>query len=419
MSSAKVVELSKKNRHITSELHVVKSKCRSLEESQTSLEKLLEAKDDQLKKVESVNESQAPSESQRMTEKLERSNKKIFEILNQNTSLKNDLKLAHKALQQEIGDNVNIAQLMSGTSNWRGRAQMIAMLNSKIAELKDKLDTESMDSFEGSSRLPLKRLESMRRLEVETLAKELDECKGQLEELKQKVSAYKTRNKNLSDDSNNYKLKTLDLLEKSGRDEEFINCLNEQISIMKFECTHKIDEAQQEVERAENEKLDAESETQMIRCQMQNLEEVINEKNSEISNLKHSIEKLETNLRDVAGDFLFSCRSMSKDNYMTLVTNLEQEKNNLLTFMQELNERLDKESAKVSEQHDLIAKQRMKISRLDGKLKEMEAEKEAVMTKHRRVMRISEYSRSHSISSLSGTRSNDKLATEIDKYKFK
>lgn len=421
VSTAKVVELSKKNRHLTAELNAVKSKCKSIGESQQNLQKLLTEKDEQLKQNEtaSIDEHPLPSEIQILTDKLDRSNKKVFEILNQNTQLKNELKMSQKCLQQEIGDNVNVTQLMSSTSNWRGRAQQIQMLHSKVTDLKGKLEMTSFDSYDETASLPLKRLDSLRRLEIDTLNRDLNECKSQLDDLKQKNVALKIRNKNLSDDSNSYKLKTLDLLEKSARDEEFIKCLNEQILMMKFECNHKTEEMKKEVERVEQKKQNSDNEIEQLQCQIQNQDELLAEKNDEITKLKITIDNLEINLRDISHDFLFSCRQMSKDDYVTLLKNLEKEKNDLLSFMQQLNERLDKESMRVSEQHDTIHKQRLKISRLEAKLRELEAEKEATKAKNRRAMRINEYSRKNSHESINSNRSSEQQTNEIDKYKFK
>ena len=259
----------------------------------------------------------------------------------------------------------------------------------------------------------------MRRLEVDSLKKELNDCKIQLEEVKHKLIAFKTRNKNLSDEANNYKLKTLDLLEKSSRDEEFVKCLNEQISLMEHEFDYKTNEMKKEILRVEHSKEESENEIQKLRCQMQIQQDLINDKNNEITNLKISIEQLENNIRESSGDFLFSCRQMSKDDYTKLLKNLEQEKNDLLGFMQQLNERLDKESVKVSEQNDTINKQRVRISRLESKLKEVEAEKEAAKVKHRRSLRISEYSRNQSNDNIQIVQSNDQTSAEIDKYKIK
>lgn len=324
---------------------------------------------------------------------------------------------------QEIGESFSVQQIISGNSNWRGRAQQISMLNSKISELREKLESSSFDSYDEVSRIPLKRLESMRRLEVESLTKELEECKIHLDDVKQKVIALKIRNKNLSDDVNNYKLKTLDLLEKSERDEEFIKCLNEQIAMLKYECNHKTGEMKKEVDRAENFKKDAEVENEKLQCQLKNQEEILNAKESEILNFKQAIEELEQSVREMSGDFLFSCRQMNKEEYVKLLQNLEDEKKNLLSYMQDLNARLDKESVKVSEQQDTILKQRSKISQLESKMREIESEREASKVKNRRTLRINEYSRSVSNSSIASarpmTKSKEKLTTEIDKYKFK
>lgn len=413
--------MSKKNRRLTSELHSLKSKCKKIEESHHDLETLLKEKMEQQEEVEVI--PPEPSEIQLLNDKLEKTNKKVFELLNHNTQLKNELKMAHKCLQQEIGENVNVTQILSGNSNWRGRAQQISMLNGKINELKERFDAGTFEYFDDSSRLPLKRLESMRRMEVENMSKELEECKSQLDDLKQKVVALKTRNKNLLDDVNNYKLKTLDLMEKSSRDEEYIKKLNEQIAMCKYECNHKMIEMKKEIERFEKLKQEAEIEVQKSQCHLHNKEELISEKDNEITNLKLAVAQLETNLRDMSGDFLFSCREMSKEQYMTLLKSLEEEKGNLMNFFEQLTERLNKESVKTTEQQDVINKQRIKIARLEANLRESETEKEALKVKHRRSNRVSDYSRTTSNSSIVSakptTRSNEKLIAEIDKHKFK
>lgn len=54
--------------------------------------------------------------------------------------LRNDLKLATKLLQQEIGESFDTLQnLVSLNPNWRGRAQVICDLQQKVAELREKL----------------------------------------------------------------------------------------------------------------------------------------------------------------------------------------------------------------------------------------------------------------------------------------
>lgn len=65
---------------------------------------------------------------------------KLFEAKNANFQLKNDLKLANKLLQQEIGDTFENLQMIIGSgNNWRGRAQIICDLQQKNSDLREKL----------------------------------------------------------------------------------------------------------------------------------------------------------------------------------------------------------------------------------------------------------------------------------------
>ena len=425
ISTAKVVDLSKKNRRLFSELQVTRSKLRSIEGSVKDLEKQLDEKTLELKQECQPHMELPPppqNEIHNLTEKLNQSKQKLFEVLNNNTQLKNELKIAHKCIQLEVGEPANVAQLMSSSSNWRGRAQQIAILHSKVSDLREKLENSNFDSYE-MPRLPMKRLESMRKLEVNSLNKELEEAKSNLEDYKQKLVALKIRNKNLGDDANNYKLKTLELLEKSSRDESHIQLLDEQISIVKYECNHKLELIQKQMEQNESLKQEAQVEVQGLKYQLQNQEDTMLQKDHVISCLKETIASLELNLKDVSGDFLFSCRQMNKDQYLCLLETLEQEKRDILRYVKELNDRLNSESLKTSNQHDVIAKQKLKLVRSEAKLKEFEDEKESNKVRNRRVLRINEYSRTVSGSSINiirpMTRSMDKINGEIDKLKSK
>ena len=75
-----------------------------------------------------------------MQDKLASANSKFFDVKNANTQLKNDLKLANKVLQQEVGETFeNLQSLMSAGGTWRGRAQIICDLQQKNTELREKL----------------------------------------------------------------------------------------------------------------------------------------------------------------------------------------------------------------------------------------------------------------------------------------
>lgn len=54
--------------------------------------------------------------------------------------LKNDLKMANKLLQQEVGESFETLSLLANSNpNWRGRAQIICDLQQKNTDLKEKV----------------------------------------------------------------------------------------------------------------------------------------------------------------------------------------------------------------------------------------------------------------------------------------
>lgn len=417
ISTQKIAELSKANRQLNSQMMSMRTKNREFETKIQQMQQLLDEKEKLLNHEKSI-ESLIPSEVENLTETLDKTKKKLFEISNVNVLLKNELKMAHKCLQQELGfESMNLQQLLSGNNpSWRGRAQQITMLQNKIVELRDKL--EYTDSSE-SSHISLRRLGSFRKFEMDALNKKLEEFKAEIEELKQKLIAFKTRNKNLSEESSNYKLKTLELMEKSKNDDDYIQALNEKISLIESESNQKITEMTKEIEQIKDETT---IQIQKLKFQLGNLNETLSEKENEITSLKLTNEQYEKNLREVSGDFLFSCREMSKNDYTNMMKTLEQEKNRLVDMIKELNERLNKQSIIESNQHETVCKQRLRISRLEGKLKEYEKEKEELKAKNRRSSRVNEYS--HRLSGNKvyrpvSVRSREQSIAEIDKLKFK
>lgn len=74
-----------------------------------------------------------------LQDRLSQTTNKLFEIRNKNIELKNELKIANKVLQQEVGDNFVSVQSFTSQTNWRGRAQQIINLQQKNTELQEKV----------------------------------------------------------------------------------------------------------------------------------------------------------------------------------------------------------------------------------------------------------------------------------------
>jgi chromosome segregation ATPase len=418
--SQKISELGKTNRHLSSQVNVLKSKCRELETSNRNLEEKLKEKEESLLELttSAAEEPPKPSEIQVLTETLEKTKKKLSEASNSNILLKNELKIAKKCLQNELGnDNLNFHQLLNGTSNWRGRAQTIDMLQSKIAELREKLESSDFDTVSSSSIIPLKRLESVRKFEMESLSNDLEQCKSELEDVKQKMIALKTHNKNLAEELKSFKARCVELMEKTKNDDDYINCLNEKISVTKHECDCEINEIKKQMEKVENSKEEARVEVEKVKCQLENMSAVLSQKNDEISSLKLVNEELDSNLRKMTGNEIVN--GVSAQDYIKI---LENEKKTLLEIAKTYNIQSNGKLAVELEQNETINKQRVRISRLEGRVKELEQEKEANKLRYRRVVRIGEYSRIASgcnIVNRPFTRSQEKLLSENDRLKFK
>ena len=79
------------------------------------------------------------------------------------------------------------------------------------------------------------------------------------------------------------------------------------------------------------------------------------------------IEKLENDLLGLAGGFLFNCRGLTKEQFLTLLNMLEEEKVSLMGQVEAMHGNLDAEIKKSVSLYEQIGKQKVKIARLEAK----------------------------------------------------
>lgn len=162
---------------------------------------------------------------------------KLFETLNQNTLLRNELKLAQKCIQREIGSGMTLAALTSAKTTWHGRAEQISILQNKIAELKTQCDgaggtaeTGSVANFDNQLKftlirniyllyvdakyLQLRKNYSQSKMELEDISKQFEMAKQDADEQRYKLNAQRVRNTNLQSEISSYKQQLLTLSEK-------------------------------------------------------------------------------------------------------------------------------------------------------------------------------------------------------------
>ncbi|XP_034340072.1 coiled-coil domain-containing protein 13 [Arvicanthis niloticus] len=258
--ATKIVELSKKNRGLMAESESAKVKIKQLTNHIQELEHELQmasakppakgATDAGAKPLKTQTGDRALLETpevKALQDRLAATNLKMSDLRNQIQSTKQELRVAQKVLANEVGEDVNIQQLLASPGTWRGRAQQILVLQSKVRDLEKQLgQRQNKPAGASSSEPPLssdprkmtaqeKNLLRIRNLEKdkqeswEKLASERDTLQTELEELKRKSEGVRSRNKVLSSEVKTLRNQMLTLVEKGKHDDELIDALMDQL----------------------------------------------------------------------------------------------------------------------------------------------------------------------------------------------
>nr|XP_026263892.1 coiled-coil domain-containing protein 13 [Urocitellus parryii] len=258
--ATKIVELSKKNRALMAESEGGKMKMKQLTNRIQELERELQTALSRLPAKGSIDAGAKPPRAQlgdkalpetpevkALKDRLATMNLKMSDLRNQVQSVKQELRMTQKVLSSEVGEDVNIQQLLSSPGTWRGRAQQILVLQSKVRELEKQLgQTRSRSAGTANDELPIypdpkklsaqeKNLLRIRSLEREKqegwekLAGERDTLQKELEELRKKSEGVKSRNKVLSSEVKTLRSQMGTLVEKGRHDDELIDALMDQL----------------------------------------------------------------------------------------------------------------------------------------------------------------------------------------------
>lgn len=374
-ASCKILELSKRNRKLKSDLDATLNKnfkldlkVKKLEGELTKLGK--ETKADRSRDLEKKAKQIQNNTIDNLQSELQSTKQKLFETLNQNQELRNNIKLAQKCIQQEVGtENVNFTQLLTSNSSWRGRQQQIIALQNKVNDLKEKLSATNNFENVDRNKQQIRKMENMRKLELGELQKVHQQQLEIIESQKQKISALKLRNQSLIHEGMAYKEKTLNLIEQSGINDGSINLLNEKMGVQKAYYEAKIEQILKETENTSNQVKEVFEEKQKLQAALENLSKILVEKDKLIEDLNDKLESTEKDLKAVAGDYLYACRDLKKGEFLAILDCLESEKNDLVKYNKTLIERLETERTKISNMVEQNSQLKVKISRLESKIR--------------------------------------------------
>ncbi|XP_064301230.1 coiled-coil domain-containing protein 13 isoform X2 [Phalacrocorax carbo] len=324
VAATKIVELAKKNREITAETESEKAKVKQLNNKVKELEKELQTavekihslgggdagiKQSTLKMIEG-NLAESP-EVKALQEKLTTANFKVMEYRNQLQSAKQELKMTQKLLANEVGEDVNLQSLLTNSGSWRGRAQQILVLQSKVRELENQLgqnktrtslreiDEELLVltdprklSAQEKNLLKIRSLEKEKKETLEKLTGERDALQKSHEEVKKKLDASKARNKVLGSEVKTLKGQIVTLLEKGKHDDELIDALLSQQKQMQEILKHlsQQDEKNKESQQILGQHLN--SEVQKQNCLIEQLRQMVAEREAKVKELEEEIGQL-------------------------------------------------------------------------------------------------------------------------------
>lgn len=374
-ASCKILDLSRRNRSLKIELDASQNKISKLESKIRRLEADLTKTSKHIlteksKEAEKKAKQMQIGSVETLQSELQSTKQKLFETLNQNQELRNNIKLAQKCVQQEIGvtDNVNFGVLLASNSSWRGRQQQILSLQNKVTELKEKLSMTSHYEDNDRHKTEVRRIEAMRKQELGELQKANQQNIELIEAQKQKINALKLRNQTLIHEGMSYKEKTLNLMEQSGLNDGSINLLNEKLGVQKAYYEARIEQILKETENHTKEVKEIHDYKQQLQAKIESLYSNLVEKDKVISNLNEKLLMTEKDLKAIAGDFLYSCRDLKKGEFLAILDCLDSEKNDLVKYNKTLIERLETEREKISNLAEQNSQLKIKISRLESKI---------------------------------------------------
>ncbi|XP_046499058.1 coiled-coil domain-containing protein 13 isoform X2 [Equus quagga] len=321
--ATRIVELSKKNRVLMAESEGAKTRVKQLSNRIQELEQELQTALARLPPKGATDAGAKPPRAQMgdralpetpevkvLQDRLAATNLKMSDLRNQIQSVKQELRMAQKVLANEVGEDVNVQQLLSSPGTWRGRAQQILVLQSKVRELEKQVgQTQSRSvgiasdersvypdprklSAQEKNLLRIRNLEREKQESWEKLVGERDALQRELEELKKKFEGMRSRNKVLSSEVKTLKSQMGTLVEKGRHDDELIDALMDQLKQLQ-EILGSLS-LQEEKTRASQHHLDQQlnNEAQQSSSLVAQLQAMVAEREAKVQQLELEIRQL-------------------------------------------------------------------------------------------------------------------------------
>lgn len=339
-AATKIVDLAKKNREVTALLESEKTKTKQMTKNIKDLEtQLVKAREKKKEYFEDDNDNDfsddeqvqakisLSKENKELKEKLNQASHKMMEFKSQSECLKQDIKRYQKALEKEVGDNVDIKSLLTGNSSWKGRQQQIRILQNKLKELKEQismmdarhsqmLDDDDLDdsnfmkgpksaqyssytfnsmsttrtNADSRQKQELKKFEKDRREQFEKLKHDSEALEADLNLVKEKWEASKSRNKVLANENKNFREQVKVLNEKGKHDNELIDALMKKQNALKQNYDNVISEKEKASRQVEDKSKESQIKSMQEKNTIDQLKAIIVEREKKVKLLESELE---------------------------------------------------------------------------------------------------------------------------------
>eukprot|EP00698_Gefionella_okellyi_P007215 TRINITY_DN1753_c0_g1_i1.p1 TRINITY_DN1753_c0_g1~~TRINITY_DN1753_c0_g1_i1.p1 ORF type:complete len:513 (+),score=125.54 TRINITY_DN1753_c0_g1_i1:189-1541(+) len=241
------MELVKKNKSLT--LQVEKEKTRAARAmaglAQASAPSTAQATSRTRAEEPPVDESEIMRQNRELKLAHDKMSLKLNEYRQQFVQVKADLQKTQRALLREVGEDIPLAKILDEGTNWRGRAQTIQILKSKLKEAQRNAPLLTLDGtprfgveererserigFEEQARNELAVARRERAQEFEHINAELEVKTQELEKLKMKTERAVLRASSLEKQHNELRGKIQIMLEKSANDDLLVDALKAEL----------------------------------------------------------------------------------------------------------------------------------------------------------------------------------------------